>query len=158
REKWIRKNKAYYADDRRYMGFIVRPGSRVLDLGCGTGELLASLAPSHGVGIDFSTRMIEEARRNHPNLCFIEGDAENPEVLAGIDRPFDYIIISDTIGMFDDIEEALKGLHRLCTPQTRVVIAYYSPLWEPLIRLATALGRRMPQPQPNLISTTDFFN
>jgi SAM-dependent methyltransferase len=158
REEWVRKNAAYYADDWRYMAFLVRPGSRLLDLGCGTGALLASLAPSHGVGVDFSAHMIEQGRRNHPHLRFIEGDAEDPAVLASIGGPFDYIIISDTIGMFDDIEEALKRLHKLCTAKTRIVIAYYSPLWEPLIRLGTALGRRMPQPQPNLISTTDFYN
>jgi uncharacterized membrane protein YbhN (UPF0104 family)/SAM-dependent methyltransferase len=158
REAWINKNAAYYADDRRYMAFLVPTGGRVLDIGCGTGSLLASLAPSHGVGLDFSARMISEARRRHPGLHFIEGDAEDPATLASIEGPFDHIVISDTIGMFEDVEEALKGLHRFCTAETRVVIAYYSPIWEPLIRLATVLGRRMPQPQPNLISTTDFFN
>lgn len=158
RDSWVSKNAAYYDDDRRYMSFIVPSGSRVLDLGCGTGSLLASLAPSYGVGVDFSERMIEQAEERHPGLRFILGDAEDAGLLSRLEGPFDYIIISDTIGMFEDIEETLKNLHRLCSAETRLVIAYYSTLWEPLIRLSTVLGRRMPQPQPNLISTDDFYN
>ncbi len=158
RRDWIARNAAYYADDRRYMRYLIPSGMRVLDLGCGTGELLASLKPVHGVGLDLSARMVEEARKAHSYLTFIEGDAEDPDVLASLGGPFDYIVISDTIGMFEDIEVALKGLHHLCTAETRIVIAYYSPSWEPFIRLGTILGRRMPQPQPNLLTKTDFLN
>jgi SAM-dependent methyltransferase len=158
RAQWIARNAAYYADDRRYMRYLVPKGMRVLDLGCGTGDLLAALEPAYGVGVDLAPRMIDEARKAHPALEFVVGDAEDPNLLAGLSGPFDYIIISDTIGMFEDIEVALKGLHPLCTPDTRIVIAYYSPAWEPLIDLGTKLGRRMPQPQPNLLSKTDFLN
>jgi SAM-dependent methyltransferase len=158
RNSWIDKNAAYYADDLRYMQFLVPPGARVLDVGCGTGRLLAALQPAFGVGIDLSSAMVEQARDSYPHLTFVQGDAENPASLAQIDGPFDYIVVSDTIGMFDDIEEALKGLHRFCTAETRLVIAYYSSYWEPFLKLATRMGRRMPQPQANLLSTTDFQN
>src|SRR6185503_1200929 len=158
RAAWRARNSAYYADDCRYMKFIIPPGARVLDLGCGEGSLLAALEPSYGVGVDFAPRMIEEARTAYPHLHFILGDAENPAMLTSLDTPFDYVVISDTIGMFEDIEEALRRLHAVCTPETRVVIAYYSPIWEPLLKLATLIGWRMPQPQPSLISTTDFLN
>ena len=158
RDSWRERNDAYYSDDRRYTKFIVPEGARVLDLGCGTGALLASLRPSHGVGVDFSPSMIVEAQKRNPDLTFKVGDAEDEKFIASLQGPFDFIIISDTIGMFEDIEEALKQLHQLCTADTRIVIAYYSPLWEPMIHLATKLGMRMPQPQPNLISTTDFTN
>jgi hypothetical protein len=60
--------------------------------------------------------------------------------------------------MFDDIEVALKRLHDLCKPETRIIIAYYSSLWEPLTKLATWLGLRMPQPQTNTISNADLRN
>ncbi|MGL4395328.1 MAG: glycosyltransferase [Hyphomicrobium sp.] len=158
RNQWIARNSAYYADDRRYMQFLVREGARVLDLGCGTGELLAALKPSRGVGVDFSAAMVDVARRAHPTMEFVVGDVEDPAVIAGITGPFDYIIISDTIGMFEDIEEALKLLHALCHADTRIIISYFSSLWEPLIKLGTKLGQRMPQPQANLISTIDFEN
>lgn len=158
REQWIARNSAYYENDRRYMRYLIPPGMRILDLGCGTGSLLASLEPSVGVGVDISPRMVDQARKLHPVLEFRVGDAEDPATFDKLEGPFDFIVISDTIGMFEDIEVALKGLHRLCSPNTRIVIAYYSPSWEPLIKLATCIGQRMPQPQPNLLSRTDFEN
>src|SRR5438552_3105487 len=48
--------------------FVIPRGQRVLELGCGRGELLASLEPGYGVGIDLSPEMIAQARRRHPQL------------------------------------------------------------------------------------------
>jgi SAM-dependent methyltransferase len=158
REGWIAKNQSYYNADRNYMRFLVESGSKVLDLGCGTGSLLAALAPSCGVGVDFSPAMIAIARKQNPGLKFIVGDAEYPSEELKQEGPFDYIVLSDTIGVFDDIEVALKWLHDLCKPETRIIIAYYSSLWEPLTKLATAIGLRMPQPQTNTISNDDLRN
>jgi len=158
RAEWIARNAAYYDDDYRYLRFIIPDGACVLDLGCGSGQLLAALKPARGVGIDFSPAMIAKARKDLPDLEFMCGDIEDPAVLDQIEGDFDFIVISDTIGMLEDIEEALQLLHRLCTPATRLVIAYFSPLWEPLVNLASRIGWRMPQPEMSLISSTDFLN
>jgi len=130
----------------------------VLDLGCGTGDLLAALEPSLGVGVDLSPAMIDRAQSKHPHLTFYVGDAEDDAFLATIEGPFDYIILSDTIGLLDDIETALSGLHGLCTPDTRLVIAYYSHIWEPVLWVASHINMQMPQPPVNFISNTDFLN
>ena len=158
RDAWVNKNAAYYSEDRRYMRFLISTGSRVLDLGCGTGDLLAALEPSLGVGVDLSPAMIDRAQSKHAHLTFYVGDAEDDAFLATIEGPFDYIILSDTIGLLEDIETALRGLHRLCTPDTRLVIAYYSHIWEPVLWAATRIKMRMPQPPVNFISNTDFVN
>jgi len=158
RDTWVSKNAAYYGEDRRYMRFLIPIGARVLDLGCGTGDLLDVLEPSLGVGVDLSPAMIDRARAKHPYLTFYVGDAEDDAFLATIEGPFDYIILSDTIGLLDDIETALGGFHRLCTPETRLVIAYYSPIWEPVLWAAERIKLRMPQPPINFISDTDFRN
>ena len=68
-----------------------------------------------------------------------------------IEGPFDYIVIADTIGMCEDIDGTLRLIHQLCTPSTRIVIAYYSHLWEPVLKTAEALG---PAPQAAERSTT----
>jgi SAM-dependent methyltransferase len=158
RQRWIAKNRAFYRDDRNYMRFLIPKGVRVLDLGCGTGDLLAELEPSCGVGVDVSPAMIEQATRLHPQLSFTVGDVEDPAVIARIEGPFDYIVLSDTIGMLDDIETALRQLQPLCGPDTRLVIAYYSQLWEPLLKVAEWIGLKMPQPPTNYLNTTDFLN
>ena len=158
RDTWIEKNAAYYRDDRRYLRFIIPEGARVLDLGCGTGSLLSALKPSRGVGVDFSPAMIGKAKVAYPNLEFVLGDIENPRTLASIEGEFDFIVLSDTIGSLEDIEETLRGLHPLCSTGTRLVIAYFSPLWEPLINVGSMVGWRMPQPSVNLITSIDFLN
>ena len=158
RDLWIERNAAYYGDDRRYLRFIIPEGARVLDLGCGSGSLLSALKPSRGVGVDFSPAMITKAKAAYPSFEFVVGDIENPRTLAAIEGEFDFIVLSDTIGVLEDIEETLLKLHRLCSASTRIVIVYFSPLWEPLINLASKIGLRMPQPEVNLISSIDFLN
>lgn len=54
-------------------------GASVLEVGCGQGDLLAALHPSRGLGLDFSPRMLADARSRHgarPGLEFREADAE----------------------------------------------------------------------------------
>src|SRR6476620_4624368 len=140
RDRWIDNNRAYYDDDFRYMKFLVPKGMRVLDLGCGTGQLLAALEPSIGVGVDLSPNMVAQAKTNFPNLDFRTGDLEDPAFIETLEGPFDYIVLSDTIGMLDDIETALRQLHRLCSADTRLVIAYHSHLWEPLLKFGEMSG------------------
>jgi len=151
-------NAAYREDDRKFTRFLIPPGKRVLELGCGRGDLLAALEPSYGVGVDFGARTIAKAKELHPNLHFVLGDAEDPTTLAGIEGPFDYIVIADTIGMFEDIDGTLRLVHQLCEPSTRIIIAYYSHLWEPVLKLAEALHLRSKQPKINYIATADFLN
>src|SRR3954462_7981701 len=69
-----RFNAAYRDDDRKFMRFLVPPGKRILELGCGRGELLATLQPSYGLGIDFAPRTIERAKQTYPDLHFVLGD------------------------------------------------------------------------------------
>jgi SAM-dependent methyltransferase len=157
-ERWRKFNAAYHEDDLKFMRFLIPPGKRVLELGCGTGDLLAALEPSYGVGIDFAAKILGRAKERHPGLNFVLGDAEDPATLAAIEGPFDYIVIADTIGMFEDIDGTLALVHHLCAPSTRIIISYYSHLWEPILKLAEAVGLRRKQPKINYIATTDFLN
>jgi SAM-dependent methyltransferase len=153
-----RFNAAYREDDRKFMQFLVPPGKRILELGCGRGELLAGLQPSYGVGVDFAASAIASARELHPDLHFVLGDVENPATLAAVEGPFDYIVIADTIGMFEDIDGTLRQVRHLCTPSTRIIISYYSHLWEPILKFAELIKLRNRQPKINYIATADFLN
>src|SRR6266853_2487698 len=87
-----RESSRYYQQLlRRYYGFLIPPGLRVLEVGCGLGDLLAAVRPSRGVGVDFSPAMIELARGRHPELDFHTADAAEFPVT----EKFDYILLSD---------------------------------------------------------------
>ena len=162
RRTWKRKNRYYYDVQTSYLRFLAPKGLRVLELGCGTGETLAALEPSYGVGIDISEMMIAEAAREHPGLTFIHGDAEDPSTWGlkpgTREGTFDMVVISDTVGHLEDIQACLENLRPFCTSETRVVITYYNFIWEPLLRLAERVGAKMPQRMGNWLSTFDLRN
>ena len=84
------------------------------------------------------------------------GDIEDADFVALLPGPFDVILIVDTIGSLDDCQATLEHLHRHCTRETRLVIAYYSHLWEPLLPVAQWIGWRAPQPPQNIMSPADI--
>ena len=132
RHRWIERNAYFYEDDRRYMRFLVPEGSRVLDLGCGIGDLLAALKPSIGVGVDFSPAMLEQARARHPHLQFVLGDLEDSSVIRELTGPFDYIVLSDLTGFLYDVQAALENLRRISSPRTRIAAILISSSVESL--------------------------
>jgi hypothetical protein len=75
-----------------------------------------------------------------------------------LDEPFDYIILSDVIGEFTDVQRVFSQLHRCCHPDTRVLITYTNFLWVPLLRLAERVGLKMPQKRQNWLDISDIRN
>ena len=69
---------------------IIPKNSRVLELGCGSGNLLSSLHPSYGLGVDFSSSAIDKASILHPHLNFQVSDAHDFSLK---NQNFDYIKI-----------------------------------------------------------------
>ena len=140
------------------MKFLIPEGLRVLDLGCGTGNLLDALKPDFGVGVDFSPLMIKEASGKFPEHTYIHGDIEDPEIISKLPGPFDVIVLSDAIGQLDDCQASLEQLHAVCNPDTRLIISYYNPIWEPLLAIAEKLRLKSPQPHLNWLSAKDIAN
>lgn len=155
RAKWLHFAQFFHREDLRYLRFLIPEGSRVLELGCGTGHLLAGLRPSYGVGVDFSEGMIEQAHKTYPDLNFICGDIEDPSLISSLQGPFDFILIIDTLGTLEDCQAAIESLAPICPRQTRLVVAYFSHLWQPVLKVAERLGWRMPQPPQNVFSPAD---
>src|SRR5262249_43030388 len=152
RAKYRARAPFFYEEDMRYLRFLVPKGLRVLEIGCGTGDVLFDLDPAYGFGIDLSPAMVEEARRRYPALEFRVGDVEEPEVVNSLPSPFDIILIVDTIGVLDDCQGMLERLHRLCHRETRLIVAYYSHLWAPLLRVVEWTGLHAAGPPENVLS------
>ncbi len=152
RKKWFKKAEAFHNEDKIMLNELVFSGSKVLELGCGNGQLLNSLRPSYGLGIDISKEIIKQAKKNFKKLNFIEGDISNINKLLKKKIKFDYIILSDTIGYLDDIQATLEKLHQFCNNDTRIILSYYSPLWSPILSLATFFKLKMPDINTYLLS------
>jgi SAM-dependent methyltransferase len=134
--------------------FAVAPGQRVLELGCATGDLLAALKPSQGVGVDFSPEMIARARERHPELTFVCSDVHSLD----LEGPFDVIILSDLVNDLWDVQEVLCQATRLCSPHTRVILNFYSRVWELPLAVAKRLGLARPRLEQNWLTTEDVAN
>lgn len=115
---------------RRQVAHFFRPlvpkGMKVLEIGCGTGELLAALEPAQGVGIDFSSEMVSLASCRYPGMRFICADAHELDVR----EKFDYIIVSDLVNDLWDVQKVFEGIRACCHPGTRVLVNFYSRLWQ----------------------------
>jgi len=155
RERWRARAAFFHAEDLRYLKFLIPEGARVLELGCGTGDLLAALKPAFGVGVDFSEGMIAQARKAHPGLTFVAGDIEDAALVRSLPGPFDVIVVVDALGALDDCQGMFERLHALCTRETRLVVGYFSHLWYPALKFAEAVGLKMPQPPQNVLSPAD---
>ncbi|RJR32902.1 MAG: glycosyltransferase [Desulfobacteraceae bacterium] len=155
RDQWIARNRYYYDDQKRYFRFLVPENVSVIELGCGTGDLLSGLKPSRGLGVDISPEMVSVAARKYPELEFRQADLEN---IDSWEETFDYIILADVVGHLQDIEESFRRLRSFCRPGTRVIVSYYNFLWEPLLKMGERVGLKMPQEHQNWLSTEDICN
>jgi SAM-dependent methyltransferase len=158
RATWLERHRFYYGEDRNYLRFLIPSGKRVLDIGCGAGDLLNALQPREGIGIDFSPAMVARAKTMHPHLTFLCGDVENIHQIEGLSGTFDFIVISDTIGALDDCFETFRGLQRYCASHTRIIAAYHSRFWEPIFALYGRIAGRPSAPPQNWLSAQDIAN
>jgi len=138
---WKKKNWYYYKNLKDILKEFIPPKSRVLDIGCGTGDLLATLEPRYGVGTDISEEMIKIAKQKYQragNLFFYKVGEEPQE-------KFDFIIVVDVIEHVEDLANFINQLPKFCYKQTKVIVLMANPLWEPILLLLEKLKLKMPE-------------
>lgn len=136
------RNKFYYTQLKSLLNDLIKDGSNILEIGCGTGDLLACLNPKRGLGQDISSKMIKLATKKHPTKKIIFTSTDLKSLRK---RNFDYIFMSDVIEHLEDIEDTFSQIYRLMTPKTVFVCTMANPLWEPALMLAEKLGLKMPE-------------
>ena len=149
-----RPSKGYHELITALHQSIVQPGSSVLEIGSGGGDLLAALAPAEGVGVDVSPGQVESARARHPELRFEAGTGEDVE----LDRTFDYIVLSDLVPYVDDLVGLFANVRRHADGETRIVIHSYSQLWRPVLRVLEWLRLKSHTPIRNWVTLQDVDN
>ena len=129
----------------------VRPGDRVLDACCGTGDLALACARAGGqvTGLDFSEPMLERARRKAPELEWVRGDLL---ALPFPDASFDTATVGFGVRNVEDVGAALRELRRVLRPGGRLgvleitrprgLLRHFYGLW--FDRVVPLLGRVLP--------------
>ena len=149
------KRHRYYWDSiTQYINYYLREDDRVLEIGCGTGELLAEVRGGEKKGVDFSAEMIEKGREQFPELDLECMDADNLNCTG----TYDVVILSNLLGVLPDIEKAPRQIHRVTHPESRIILAYYNFAWQPWLRMAEKLGLKRKAPQQSWLSRHDITN
>ena len=143
RDSWQGLSGWYHQRLAEIFRFHVNPNLQVLELGCADGRLLAALQPARGVGVDFSEEMIRRARARYSNFEFIHADVHDLSMLR---ETFDVILLSDLVNDLWDVQRVFEQVKRLCHPRTRLVLNFYSRLWQ----LPLGLAQRGNLATPNL--------
>jgi ubiquinone/menaquinone biosynthesis C-methylase UbiE len=152
---WQRRNRGYHRAIESTAKHYIPPGERILEIGSGTGDLLASLNPSEGVGIDISGEMTRLASQRHPHLKFHQMAVEELNLTG---KTFDIILLSDVVGSLYDILDVFKKLRSVSHAGTRIIIQWHSRLWKPVLELAESLRLKSPIPIFNWTSPEDISN
>jgi demethylmenaquinone methyltransferase / 2-methoxy-6-polyprenyl-1,4-benzoquinol methylase len=129
----------------------VRPGDRVLDACCGTGDLgiAARERAASVVGLDFSEAMLERARRKQPAIEWVRGDVL---ALPFEDASFDAVTVGFGVRNVEDLDAGLRELRRVLRPGGRIgileittprgALAPFYRVW--FDRVVPLLGRVLP--------------
>ena len=152
--KWRQRNSYYYRWIEKIHRFTVRPGSRILQIGCEAGDLLASLRPSYGLGIDSNSDNIKLAKEKFKTIDFRVADPHEFKT----DEKFDYIIICNSLGQWNDVQRVFENIRSAATPETRIIVTYYNYLWEFVLELGSLLKLRRPYKYQNWLSQNDITN
>ncbi|MEB3182691.1 MAG: methyltransferase domain-containing protein [Nostocaceae cyanobacterium] len=97
-------------------------GERILDLGCGTGQLTEkiSLSGADVRGIDFAPTMIAKARENYPHLGFEVADARNFQV----EEPLDAVFSNAALHWIPEADAVIHCIHQALKPGGRLVAEF----------------------------------
>ena len=147
--------RAYRSLLAHYYNLLIPPGASILEVGCGSGELLAQLRAGKKSGVDFSETQIAAARQRVPEAEFFVQAGELIDLGA---RRFDVIIISDTLNLAADVQHLLERLLTVAHADTRLILNFQNSLWRPLLTLARWLGLKAKQPQNSWLASSDVLN
>lgn len=140
-DRWKAKAHYYYGFVKTALAEVVPRASRVCEMGCGTGDLLASLAPAEGLGTDLSPQMIARARDKYPHLRFEVHDLLD----APLTERFDYVVSVDVAEHVSDLDRAIATMSEMLEVGGKLVLITPNPAWGRLLEAAERFKLKMPE-------------
>lgn len=146
-DKYKKRHSYYYKQIKFSLSKRVPEKSIILEVGCGTGDILAFLKPRKGKGIDISKEMIIIARKKHPNLKFEVSDAENIKD----SEIYDVILLVDIIEHLYNIPRAIESISKVTHQDSKILIWYVNPWMSWVTEIAEKLNLKMPEGDHNWV-------
>jgi 2-polyprenyl-3-methyl-5-hydroxy-6-metoxy-1,4-benzoquinol methylase len=144
-DEYKKRNRLYYdALKNTVKSLITKNKNRILDIGCGTGSILAFLNPDKGIGIDVSRKMIKQAQfkyKSNRRLQFVTHNIEK----APFRGEFDYVLLLDVIEHLKDKKQAIENITRTMNDKSVLILSMVNPFFEPLLMLLERLHLKMPE-------------
>lgn len=148
-----RRNDGYYRSLKACFDSAVPQvvRGRVLEVGCGTGQVLASLRPLNGVGIDLSPQMIENAKRRYAQRRELTFAAMDAASAAGLGE-FDAVISADVMEHVEDWQAVIRAMVKACRVGGVIAITTPNPRWTLPLWLLEKAMLKMPEGPHRFVS------
>lgn len=153
-ERWRRRRWYYHKQIEDLCKFLIPHDASLAEVGCGMGDLLASIPAREKLGIDVSPRMLSRAKEKYPSIEFLEDDIEKLKFRGH----FDYVLISELVGALHDIQNAFGQINHLVDERGRVVIIAHNYLWQPILVLLENFGLKRRPLRQSWITPNDIQN
>jgi SAM-dependent methyltransferase len=134
----------------------IPPGERVLEWGCGRGELLAALQPARGLGVEPDAQLVAEAREQYGGGACEFREGRLPETV--VEGEWDHIVLNYLPGYLRDVQTAFEALLMQSHARTRLYITSLNHIWMPAIKLAAGFGGVVRRDYWNWLSRGDMVN
>ncbi len=157
-DNFKKRNKIYYDTLKLAIRTEIQ-GKKVsiLDIGCGTGNILEFLKPIKGIGIDVSSQMVQEAEKKYgknKSFSFFVHNIEQSPYKENVS----HILFNDVIEHVQDKKKAIQNITLSMNTHTTLILSMANPMWEPLLVLLEKLGLKMPEGEHERISEKDLFD
>lgn len=147
---YTKKRNLHYSTLKKLLGDLIPSGKRVLEIGCGTGDLLVSLKPKYGYGMDISSRMISISKIKHQKSKNLHFSTNWPI------GSFDFIFMSDVVEHLENPNITFQKISKLMGPKTIFINTMMNPVWIPVETVYNLLGWKMPEGPHNRIEYKDL--
>ncbi len=138
-DSYKKNNSFYYSNLKNLLARLIPKNSKVMEIGCGTGDILAHLEPKSGYGVDISRNMVRLAKSKYKQLDNLTFSTTYPDGL------YDYVFMADVVEHLDNPLRVFEAAYKHLRKKGIFVITMANPIWEPLLMFWEKMGWKMPE-------------
>ncbi len=156
--KWRSRNSYYHNYVDQWIARFVASESKVLELGCGEGDLLERLSEKKCEcrGVNYSKTLTERAKKLRPKIDFFHSEIDTLNNVNQY-RP-DVVIMKNMLDYVYDISTVLDSISNVLPSRGLICITASNPLWAPILDLGSWLKLRTPESPRNYVTDEDLVS